>query len=474
MMEKNIKLCMNSYSIIVILFFSSCGQHVKEVNNEPATAVVQQKKDSFSNGYTRNVSCKNDASQSYELFLPSQYDGSRAFPAIVIFDAHARGHLPVELYKSLADSFGYIMAASNNSKNGQAPELSDHISETLIADVKSRFTVDERRIYTMGFSGGSRVASGIALYKGGIAGVIGCSAGFPKSDKPPLSNFNFIGIVGNEDFNLTEMNGLDHTLQQSSIRHQLLIFNGKHDWCPSETMKDAFYWITFNAMRDQLIAVNDTLIKQFLNAEEKRINEFEKNSKTYDLYQEYNKVANYLDGLHDVNEFRNKSVQLQNSDKVRTYEAYLKHIESEENRLQKQYADFITSRDISWWQAEVNQLNDFIKKDKKPEEALFKKRLLSYCSLLAYMYSNSALNSNQLDQAAHFLKIYELVDPTNSEHAYFTAELMMKYNNPERAVASLEEAVRLGFEDKQRLADDPAFSSIRNDENFKRITDLIK
>src|SRR5262245_2339531 len=69
-----------------------------------------------------DVKCAKDTSQSYALYLPSGYTPSRAWPVILGFDPGGRGTTPVERYQAAAEQYGYIVAGSNNSRNG-APEV---------------------------------------------------------------------------------------------------------------------------------------------------------------------------------------------------------------------------------------------------------------------------------------------------------------------------------------------------------------
>src|SRR5882724_4583455 len=64
------------------------------------------------------VQCRDDASQSYALYLPSAYTPDREWPVIFAFDPGGRGLNPVERYRGAAEKYGYIVAGSNNSRNG--------------------------------------------------------------------------------------------------------------------------------------------------------------------------------------------------------------------------------------------------------------------------------------------------------------------------------------------------------------------
>ena len=68
-----------------------------------------------------DVKCAADASQSYALYVPSNYSPDRKWSVLVAFHPAARGRAMVEKYAAAAEQYGYIVAGSNNSRNGPWP-----------------------------------------------------------------------------------------------------------------------------------------------------------------------------------------------------------------------------------------------------------------------------------------------------------------------------------------------------------------
>ena len=56
------------------------------------------------------VSCEADATQTYALYIPSNYAPEKKWPAIFCFDASGRGKIPVERLQAAAEKYGYIVA----------------------------------------------------------------------------------------------------------------------------------------------------------------------------------------------------------------------------------------------------------------------------------------------------------------------------------------------------------------------------
>ena len=150
----------------------------------------------------------------------------------------------MERYQAAADKFGYIVAGSNNSRNGSW-EVSMKAAAAMAADVSARLHVDPKRVYTAGMSGGARVALGVALGADLIAGVIASSAGYPDSKPRKTVPFVIFGTAGTEDFNYLEMRELDHALTSP---HRVAIFEGGHVWLSSELALEAVEWMELQAM----------------------------------------------------------------------------------------------------------------------------------------------------------------------------------------------------------------------------------
>lgn len=192
-----------------------------------------------------SVQCVAAPSQSYALYLPSNYSPDRPWNLILAFDPRAQGRKPVEQYQAAAEKYGYIVAGSHNSRNGP-PDVSLTAAQAMWSDVGKRFSINPKRIYTAGFSGGARIAMKVALDSDQIAGVIASSAGFPPGHRRSDLRFPVFGTAGTEDFNYLEMRQLD---QQLKSPHRVVIFEGGHQWLPSSLAVEAIEWMESQAAR---------------------------------------------------------------------------------------------------------------------------------------------------------------------------------------------------------------------------------
>ena len=191
------------------------------------------------------VQCAGDPAQTYALFLPSTYSPERQWSLLLAFHPAARGRLMAEKYQAAAEQYGFIVAASNNARNGPHA-VSAAAAQAMSTDVSRRFAIDLQRVYLTGMSGGARVAMGIALANASIAGVVASSAGYPDSQPRDKVSFAVFGTAGTEDFNYVEMRLLDRKL---SSPHFLAVFDGGHTLPPDDIALDALEWMELQAMQ---------------------------------------------------------------------------------------------------------------------------------------------------------------------------------------------------------------------------------
>ncbi len=463
-----LRLCVLILASVFILQSCSSGGDSKKNKVQQTTGAISLKENFPKGQVIEKVICKNDTSQSYALYLPGNYSTGKSYPVIYAFDPHALGKLPVSMYKELAEQYGYIIVGSNNSKNGTTWEDSQNIANKLFADVGNRLSVNTQRMYVLGFSGGARVANALVITNGSIAAAICCGASAPMfNSNAPRSNYSFLGIVGNEDFNYVEMKKYDMIdLAGHNMKHLLITFDGKHEWPAVSIMDDAFLWLALNDMRKNSESKNDALISKRYQAALKQIEMRQEKKDVFETYKLCKKAINFYDGLADLSSCYSIYKALQSDPEVDKQLKLEEGIWTEEEELKQQYLKALQTQDLAWWNKNVAGLNQKIKTGKDKNKTLMNKRLLNFLSLAAYMQTAGALKQNNLPAADFYGKIYMLVDPTNSEAHYLMAEVLVINGKNKEAIKSLNNAIENGFTDIARLKNDEAFSEIKNTKEF--------
>ena len=464
--------------VTVALFIFSCGSGGSSENVAAATAPAVGTTAAYDQSLVKgkvadSVICKNDNSQSYALYLPSNYSSDKQFPCIYFFDAHARGSLPVKAYKDLAEKYGFVLIGSNISKNGTQWQVTNDGVKVLMDDTRMRINIDPKRVYTSGFSGGSRVASTIAILDGGVAGVIGCAAGFPQAGQAFQRKFDYFGLVGDYDFNLTDMAQLDEALAQNGFAHQLLTFNGKHEWPPISDFQMGLLWIQVNGMKENLQPKNDSLISALRKDYDQRIIVAEKSGDIIKEHDLLDGMVRVLGGITDVSPYQKQLTDLITGNNFKNAVVTGTQLQKAEIGEQQELAKQFAAQDEKWWAKKIAELNN-VGSGKTQKESQMNKRLINFIGLLGYMNANHALNIGDLKNAATYLKVFKMADPQNSDCSYLTAIYYIKKGSEQEAIASLSEAASLGYCDATQLTSDAAFASLQNNAAFISIVAKVR
>ena len=185
-----------------------------------------------------------DPAQSYALYLPSGYVTGKRWPILYAFDPRGRGVNPVLLFREAAETHGWIVVGSNNSRNGPWKDIYEAVW-ALWEDTHARLRIDDARVFAAGFSGGARVATGLGrILSIRPAGVIACGAGLAEWLEPAdIAGIPWFGTAGKEDFNLKEMRGLERDLKRLDSPCLLRVFAGGHSWPPAALALEAADWL---------------------------------------------------------------------------------------------------------------------------------------------------------------------------------------------------------------------------------------
>jgi dienelactone hydrolase len=429
-----------------------------------------------------HVTCSAHPEQSYALYLPSNYSPDRKWPLLLSSDPLARGSTPLELQKSAAEQFGFILAASNNSRNGPGQARFD-ATEATLNDVRARVSIDPHRVYLAGFSGGARFSSQIALACQCSAGVFLDGAGFSNGQSlatdQPFPVFSAIGIL---DFNYCEVIPLQDALEKSGYPHWLRVFNGAHEWALAEVMEEAMIWFRIESMK----AGREPRDPSFLDAQfarmQERAHSFEQSGDLLATWREYRQVAATFDALKDITALRARADALGKEKAVR--EA-LKHEQSDFAEQTELTSDITSHLDSSKLDADdrfesdrdlrdqIARLRMNAQREKRPERARVYKRALDGLFIGTFEMGDAALDSKNSSYAVRLFDVCTQAKP-DSEWAW--RELAVAYalaGKNKDALAALRKARdltadKLAF--AKWLSSEPAFANLQAAPEFGQLT----
>jgi dienelactone hydrolase len=420
------------------------------------------------------VSCAAHPDQTYAMYLPSDYTPNRRWPLVLSSDPGARGSVPLELQKAAAEHLGYVLAASNNSRNGPWQSRLEATDATL-ADVQTRVAIDSQRIYLAGFSGGARLASQVASSCKCSAGVLLDGAGLfvptvPSTDSP----FPVFSAVGTSDFNYSEVIPLQDALAKAGYPGWLRIFEGSHQWAPTEVMEEAFAWFRIQAMKAKREPFDAHFVQEQFKKAQDQATSFEKAGDLLALWRESLQIAATYDSLVDASAIRAKAGTLAKDKAIRDA------LKREQNDFQEQAR--LTSEITSHWaapqkdednpfaedgesQQQLLRLRQNAEHEKRPDRARVSKRALGGVFVSAMESGNSLLEAKSFAAAIH---AYDFATQALPESQWAWSQLAVAQalaGKKKAALTSLRRAHDLSADKlafAKWLQTEPAFAVLRS------------
>ncbi|HYY58793.1 MAG TPA: tetratricopeptide repeat protein [Pyrinomonadaceae bacterium] len=435
------------------------------------------------------VVCKANAEQSYALYLPSGYTPEKRWPILYAFAPDAQGRIPVERFQEAAEKYGWIVAGSLVSKNGSIQKSVD-ATKALWEDTHARFRIDDKRVYTTGFSGGARVAAWAAyLCDGCVAGVIGHGAGFHEQITPtastPASSIHFIfyGTIGTDDFNFGELRNLDQVLNLIKIPHRVAVFEGRHQWAPKEICTRAVEWMELQAIKAGTRPRDEALVEELWKRSVEAAQRAESEQTGYDAYVAYNALAEDFRGLRDVSEFERRAARLKETAEVRKAIKEDKEQIKRQQMLEGELRAYQEKRKDLEQRAQAHAdftrvLGDLRKKSKEPADSIERRIARRTLNGLFAFYFESAMSiiERRKDYAAAVFNL-EAAAEIAQNNPYIMYELANAYalnGEKKRALEALRRAVEKGFTDLALLNSSEALEPLRKEPEYQKIVESIR
>lgn len=434
-------------------------------------------------GQIVDVICAADSSQSYVLYLPSNYTPAKRWPVIYFFDPGGRGRRPVEIYKEIAEKYGFILAASNNSRNFSSDESKS--VNAIWQDTHLRFPLDSRLTYVSGFSGGARVAGLMALscQQCQIAGVIAHGAGYPTNWSETNDKLLYFFAVGNEDFNWSEVMTVRRGREDKGLPYRVQVFSGPHQWAPGATMQAAVEWMMLKAMQNGALPQDGPFIDRLLHETQSEADDAQKKSDAIAELNAYRSLASDFAGLRDVAEPDKKLAALKKSPGLKTALKSERAQMDDQSALENEVSSKMHTYVNGTADDSITLENDILQKIRRiAEEAEHSKnetKRLVAKRAFGELWVSGIENGQQELQSRHFEKAeacFDLLSKVRDDPwpVLLLAETHAAMGNKKLAIKDLREAVRRGLSDAAAIESNEGFRMLTADPDFQKLIGELK
>jgi predicted esterase len=424
----------------------------------------------------QGIACASDPSQTYTLYLPPGFSNDRRWPVLLVFDPRGRSVLAAELFREAADTYGWILVSSDNTRSDGPWEPNEKAIAALWPEVHDRLPADFERVYAAGFSGGGAVAYVLSRSTNEVAGILACgSRHFPDSLKHVGAPI--FSTAGNTDFNYHEMHAVDAFLQKQGNPHRLAIFEGGHSWMPAEVARDAVEWFELLAMRSELRSRDPELVETLYEADLADANALESDGRMIEAARRLNEMGRTYAGLRDTTDVRTSAWKIEGSPAYRSQRKQLKRWDAFERQyLEEMNREFAELRNAEIvppvaQMARRFRIEELQRRALEPgvEGVTARRALNSLVTGLGYYLPRDFMAAGQYDRLAASLELALKVNEGNPVAWYNLACARARLDRSEPAMEALETALELGFNNTELLATDTDLDSLRMREDFKAV-----
>ncbi|WP_299531433.1 alpha/beta hydrolase [Ulvibacterium sp.] len=409
---------------------------------------------------TDGIKVHDTIADTFALYLPANFDASKKWPVIFVYDMEGRGKQALSMFASAAEEEDYILAASNNIRDSLSIAQNIMISTRMFKKVSSMFPLHKKRVYTAGFSNGARFASLVPTFVKNVQGVISCGATVANtevlSSKRP---FQFIGIVGNSDFNYPEMLALEKTLNKLRFPNQLLVFEGEHQWPNHEYLSMAMEFLTLASMAKGDIPNNSAFIKEVYEKGLVAVNNWVTSQKPLianglldeiiDVFRPHLNIDSLINNKKILK--RSKLFKVQNRDQNAIF---FKEILIKEDYTYYLEEDVLTYNynNLGWWNYQMDELKK-LDKSAKVFERQMGKRLRGYVNALIEDNIDIIRAESNVDQEALIFlwMLKTITDPYDFSYYLKIISESSKMEDYGTALFYLEELLKKGYQNKKEL-----------------------
>ncbi|MFT4831392.1 MAG: hypothetical protein ACI815_001039 [Psychroserpens sp.] len=409
---------------------------------------------------TDSVIINDSIQESFALFLPKDFEMSKNWPVIFLFDEKGRGRQLVRFFQEAAEKEGYILAASNNVNDSLPISQNILISNRMINKTFQLFSIHPKRIYTGGIANGGRLSSVIPVFVPNIEGVVSLGGTLGNVEVLSTKNmFHYIGIVSKEDYNYIIMLNDEIMLNTLKFPNQLLLLDDGDKMQELHQLQKAMQIFTLASMargniamdesfvdqsyKDNLIEIDELIASNKLLEAEKLIQE------TQSVYRVHKKVDDLKEKLKSLKKDKQFRIQRRNENNVFFKESLIK-----EDYAYYLEEDVLTYNfnNLGWWNYQMEELKKYEKGQNEAERQMGK-RLYGYVNALVDDTEDILVKETVVDEDAllFVLMLKTITEPKANEAYLQIISISSKLEDYGTALFYMEELLKNGFSEKEIL-----------------------
>jgi pimeloyl-ACP methyl ester carboxylesterase len=409
-----------------------------------------------------------NASRNFAFYLPVGFDAATEYPVIIFFDPQGKGSYPLELYHTLADKYGFVLAGSNVSKNSLPMTESESDYDKIIDDLYKRIKVHPKGIHLAGFSGGGKTACYVSRTRPAVAGVITCSGPDNMDPRRPAEDFSFYAIAGLRDFNYGSTKSMQYSGGIMKYDQFFTFPDMVHEWPSLPLMDDAFLYMKLKGMRWGSVPKDQPWLDSLY---ETMKTDYASKTQPLERYESLHRMLIFMRGLQHMDEYKSHDSLLINNPVIVDREKAFIETVKKENQTYDNFTEGFKNWTQDEWKREITRMKGLA--EANTIDGYMYSRIIAMLGMNCYKLAKNSVEQSAFVEADKLTAIYEIVEPSNPEHRYFAARSEARQLHNDHAALELEKAAKLGFADVERLDAEDDFKNCRANADYIKAREAI-
>ncbi|MEM8507730.1 MAG: alpha/beta hydrolase [Bacteroidota bacterium] len=402
----------------------------------------------------------NDSiNQTISLYLPRKFELSGKWPLLMVFNMQGQAKQEVSKYVTVADSLGYVVAASNAIHDSVTLTKNVLRTKRMLDRISSLLPIHKSRVYTAGIEAGGRFANLVPVFIKDIEGTISFNAALTNAELLTAKNpFHFIGVIQRNNHSYLPLLQSEKVLNNLRFQNNLLVYDGDTPVGQKELYK-ALSYFDLLAMARENIPKDTVRIETLYRRDLREIQELQEQKKFVLANRAMAETLFTFRTLKDTDSLRSAKRELKRSKAFRDINRAQGTAFFNEGLLREDFAYFLEEdvltynfNNLGWWNYQMGRINKYINDSSAVQQQLGH-RLKGYINALIADNIQVVVSQKVVDEEALVL-LYMLKTLTASEdfeNYLQVVSLAAKNEDFGTALFYLEEALKKGFKDKDRL-----------------------
>ena len=424
---------------------------------------------------------QDSISETFSIYIPQDFKNGETWPVLVIFDPQGRGRLTAQLFRSIAEEQGYIIAASNEVLNKTPLQTNLQVANRLITRLLISIPVNPKLVYAGGLQEGGQLASATPLIYQDVRGVLAVGDAWVNPElTDKMKPFFFSAVAGDEDEDLFRQQAFVNFYKGKKFPTEMNYFDGTNkEWPDTFVLNNAVSAFSLDAMAKGLREKDQVFVQRLF---EKELKSAEMLRRQRNYIKAYEKLEQMQDkySLFEVNtdELNDRMKSLSRNKAYRQQRRDFRKAENLEAEKQEEYRylmemDIISANfeNIGWWEYQMEELQKLSEEGNLAEKKVYN-RLQDFLKKLSRSHFNNIMESQAGIDTKIFVSVLRTALDKEDPEAYLKIISLAGHDGDHQtALMYLEDLLKTGYDDMDALYD---IEGILDLKLSKEYNDLIR